>query len=202
MKTIKENEYKCASCGEIFEKDWSDEEALEERNEVFGNVPDSECDLVCDDCYRKIMNPDIDFDKLFNPIRGITHNNITELKQNEIFVFGSNTSGRHGAGAAKTAMKWGAKYGIGEGLCNQTYALPTVNGGNMKTLSIDKIKIHVDRFIECAKKYDVYTFLVTEIGCGLAGHNVKAIAPLFKECIKLKNVYLPKKFWQKLKKYM
>ena len=37
---------------------------------------------------------------------------ITQLEPNQIFVFGSNTQGRHGKGAALTAKnKFGAVYG-------------------------------------------------------------------------------------------
>lgn len=52
---------------------------------------------------------------------------IEVLKENEVFVFGSNPEGRHGMGAAKAAMKFGAKYGVGRGLVGQTYALVTKN---------------------------------------------------------------------------
>lgn len=38
---------------------------------------------------------------------------ITHLKENEIFVFGSNYAGIHGKGAAKTALKFGAIRGPG-----------------------------------------------------------------------------------------
>lgn len=52
---------------------------------------------------------------------------ITELAEDEIFVFGSNPEGRHGAGSAKAALAFGAVYGVGRGLSGQTYALVTVN---------------------------------------------------------------------------
>ena len=124
----------------------------------------------------------------------ITDENITKLKDNEIFVFGSNESGRHGKGAAKTAMKWGAKYGVAEGLQGRTYAIPTVNASISNHLKIEKIKVYVDRFIKVVKERKDLHFLVTEIGCGLAGMNHKDIAPLFKEIINEENVSLPKKF--------
>ena len=60
----------------------------------------------------------------------ITPNHITELKPNEIFVFGSNLQGYHGGGAARLAMnQWGAVWGQGTGLQGQTYAIPTMQGG-------------------------------------------------------------------------
>lgn len=124
----------------------------------------------------------------------VTEDNITNLVGNQIFVFGSNESGRHGKGAAKTALKWGAKYGQAEGLQGRTYGIPTVNASISNSLSVDKIKVYVDRFVSFAKSRQDLHFLVTEVGCGLAGLTPKQIAPLFKEAAQLPNVSLPKKF--------
>lgn len=129
-------------------------------------------------------------------ITRITEDEITKLEDNQIFVFGSNESGRHGKGAAKTALKWGAKYGQAEGLQGKTYGIPTMNASIRNKLKVEKIKTYVDRFIEFVKQNPQLTFFVTEIGCGLAGHNIKDIAPLFEDCKDIKNVYLPKKFWR------
>jgi hypothetical protein len=126
----------------------------------------------------------------------ITEDRITTLKPNEIFVFGSNTAGRHGAGAAKTAMGWGAKYGQGEGLQGKTYGIPTVNAAITNKLNVNKIAKYVDTFIQFAKNHPEMIFLVTEIGCGLAGHEVKDMAPLFKEAKDVSNIHLPNKFWR------
>lgn len=128
----------------------------------------------------------------------ITNDKITELKKGEVFVFGSNISGRHGKGAAKTAKKWGAIYGQGEGLQGNTYGIPTMNANISNKLSVTKIEYYVDRFIEFAKEHKKSIFLVTEIGCGLAGHDYKVIAPLFKECASIPNIKLPRKFWRKI----
>ena len=125
---------------------------------------------------------------------------ITELKDNEIFVFGSNLSGRHGKGAAKTAIKWGAVWGNPRGLQGKTYWIPTVNASITKKLSLDDIEKEVDLFYnDCIKHRDL-KFLVTEVGCGLAGWTVKEIAPLFRIFIDLDNVYLPKNFLKELAK--
>jgi hypothetical protein len=121
-----------------------------------------------------------------------TPDNITELKENEIFCFGSNTDGRHGKGAAKFAwQKFGAEYGVGEGITGRCYALPTV-GHNLSKMSLLKIKIHVENFLKCAAENPDKTFLVTQIGCGLAGHKPKDIAPMFKR--RTENVIIPKEF--------
>ena len=114
---------------------------------------------------------------------------ITELKENEIFVFGSNLEGMHGGGAARLAYdKFGAIWGQGVGLQGQSYGIPTMHGG------VDAIKPYVDEFIEFAKSHPELTFLVTRIGCGIAGFRDEDIAPLFKECIKMENICLPKSF--------
>ena len=114
---------------------------------------------------------------------------ITELKENEIFVFGSNLEGMHGGGAARLAYeKFGAIWGQGVGLQGQSYGIPTMHGG------VDAIKPYVDEFIEFAKSHPELTFLVTRIGCGIAGFRDEEIAPLFKECIEMVNVCLPRSF--------
>ena len=116
---------------------------------------------------------------------------ITELKENEIFVFGSNLQGLHGGGAARLAYeKFGAIWGQGVGLQGQSYGIPTMHGG------VEDIKPYVDEFIEFAKSHPELTFLVTKIGCGIAGFRDEEIAPLFKECIEIDNVILPRTFVQ------
>ena len=127
-----------------------------------------------------------------------TPNNITTLETNQIFVFGSNQSGRHGKGAAKTALGWGAIYGQAEGLQGKTYGIPTKDQSIRRTLRIDEIKPYVDRFIEYARNHPELIFLVSEIGCGLAGMKPKQVAPLFIDSKELENIWLPIRFWCKL----
>lgn len=118
-----------------------------------------------------------------------TPNYISELKSNEIFVFGSNLQGRHGGGAARIAVeKFGAIWGQGVGLQGQSYAIPTMQGG------VDTIKPYVDEFIAFAKKHNELIFLVTRIGCGIAGFDDKEIAPLFADAKNIDNILLPRKF--------
>ncbi len=121
----------------------------------------------------------------------ITPNHITELKPNEIFVFGSNLQGYHGGGAARLAMnKWRAVWGQGTGLQGQTYAIPTMQGGT------ETIRPYIDQFIKFAQNDPERTFLVTEIGCGIAGFRPADIAPLFKGAINIPNIWLPQRFWE------
>lgn len=117
---------------------------------------------------------------------------IRKLDKNQIFVFGSNLAGRHGAGAALYAYKnFGAIYGQGEGIMGQSYAIPTKDK-DIKTLPLNNIKVYIDNFLIYARNNPDKTFLVTEIGCGLAGYKPKDIAPFFTE-ISL-NVILPDAF--------
>ena len=129
----------------------------------------------------------------------VTHDNIIKLLDGQIFVFGSNLSGRHGKGAAKTALGWGAKWGQAAGLQGRTYGIPTKDASVRRTLTIEEIKPFVDDFIEFAKTRKDLTFLVTEVGCGLAGLRPKDVAPLFEKAVGVENIYLPERFWHKLK---
>jgi hypothetical protein len=131
----------------------------------------------------------------------ITPSNITNLEENQIFVFGSNLSGRHGAGAAKTALTWGAIYGQTKGLQGKTYAIPTKNASVTKPLPVNEIKPFVDEFINFATNNPHLTFLVTEIGCGLSNYQPKDIAPLFIDAININNIHLPYRFWETIEKY-
>ncbi len=59
--------------------------------------------------------------------REYTPENITELRDNEIFAFGSNLRGSHGGGAARLAYeRFGAVLGQGVGLQGRSYAIPTM----------------------------------------------------------------------------
>lgn len=126
-----------------------------------------------------------------------TPSNITELKDNEIFVFGSNLAGIHGAGAAKCALAFGAKMGVSIGFSGETYALPTKDE-SLKTLPISAVSRWVKAFLSWAVLYREFTFLVTPIGCGLAGYTPEEIAPLFRDAVELDNVHLPADFWRVL----
>ena len=115
-----------------------------------------------------------------------TPENITSLSPNEIFVFGSNLSGMHGGGAAWVAYrKFGAIMGQGVGLQGQSYGIPTMQGG------VETIRPYVDEFIEFAKGHPELTFLVTRIGCGIAGFDDAEIAPLFEAAHEVDNIVLP-----------
>ena len=121
--------------------------------------------------------------------RRYTPDKITELKENEIFVFGSNLQGFHGGGAAKIAYSsFGAEWGKGIGLYGKSYAIPTMQGG------VETIRPYVDEFIQFAIENPHLVFLVTRIGCGIAGFRDEEIAPLFIDAIDVGNIILPEEF--------
>lgn len=116
-----------------------------------------------------------------------TPDRITDLKPNEIFVFGSNLQGMHGGGAAYIAYrKFGAIWGQGIGLQGQSYGIQTMQGG------VDTISPYVDEFIQFAKQHPELIFLVTRIGCGIAGFTDSQIAPLFASAHDVANIVLPR----------
>lgn len=128
----------------------------------------------------------------------ITPEDIQKVFKYEVFVFGSNESGFHGGGAAKLAYeKFGAKWGVGYGLCGNSFAIPTKDS-NLNTLSLDAISIYIESFLAFAEKNQDLVFLVTKIGCGIAGYSSKDIAPLFKNAKNLENVALPSEFTEYL----
>lgn len=122
----------------------------------------------------------------------IAMDDIRTLNPDEIFVFGSNRQGMHGGGAAYYAYKhFGSEWGKGEGLYGQSYALPTMEGE-------ESFRSAVERFLLFAAEHQEYTFLVTAVGCGIAGYTVEEVAPWFAPAIAMENVYLPRAFWNYL----
>lgn len=109
--------------------------------------------------------------------------NITSLADNEIFVFGSNTQGRHGKGAALTAKKrFGAIYGQAEGRQGNSYAIITkdlTKANPLRSVSLKEIKIQVDTFIEYARVNANLTFYVVKFGSSLAGFSDIEISGMF-----------------------
>lgn len=124
---------------------------------------------------------------------GFTPDYIDMLLPKQIFVFGSNTLGYHTGGASGTARKkFGAVWGQAEGLQGQCYAIPVDYGKNIRK---DKeVKAAIDRFITFAKEHQDLFFLVTRVGCGIAGYHDEEIAQYFIEALDMTNVSLPKSF--------
>jgi hypothetical protein len=106
---------------------------------------------------------------------------ITQLKPNQIFVFGSNLAGRHGKGSALYARQhFGARYGIGIGPTGRCYAIPTKDQ-YLRTLPLDIIKQYIIQFIAYTKQHPELEFLLTPIGTGLAGYTVEQLENILPE---------------------
>jgi hypothetical protein len=165
-----------------------DERTIVSRESMLGEVsmpaPSMHGSLA--DMYTSRSCEDMDFIKEEVMEKRTTPEFITSLEPNEIFVFGSNLRGMHGGGAAYIAYrKFGAIMGKGVGLQGQSYAIPTMQGG------VETIRPYVDDFILYAKQHQELTFLVTRIGCGIAGFTDEEISPLFFEAHDVRNIILP-----------
>ncbi len=162
-----------------FDMDLDMPEVMDERALVYGEIPAPTVAMSAPKDMNYSIEPNMEQKRT-------TPEFITELKPNEIFVFGSNLKGMHGGGAAYIAYrKFGAIMGQGVGLQGQSYGIPTMQGG------VETIRPYVDEFIEFAKKNQNLTFLVTRIGCGIAGFSDEDIAPLFEQARDVENIVLP-----------
>lgn len=143
----------------------------------------------------KLTGEAIDYEEDFfaekQALTRVTPERIINLEEGQVFVFGSNLQGHHDGGAARVAReRFGAIYGQGVGLHGQSYAIPTMN------LTLGEISRYVDEFIWFADSHPEMTFMVTRIGCGIAGFRDEEIAPLFAKAYSLPNVFLPMSFWK------
>lgn len=94
----------------------------------------------------------------------------------KIFVFGSNTRGLHYSGAALYANQaYGADMGVGEGLTGDSYALPTCSGPQTPSPRGD-VRAACERFRRFAIDHPEHDFLLTAVGCGIAGFDVVEVA--------------------------
>ena len=125
--------------------------------------------------------------------KGFTPDYIDTLLPKQIFVFGSNALGYHTGGASGTARKkFGAVWGQAEGLQGQCYAIPVDYGKNVR--KDGEVRAAVGRFVTFAKEHPDMFFLVTRVGCGIAGYHDEEMAQFFIDALNLKNVSLPKSF--------
>lgn len=153
-----------------------------------------------DECSYSMAHPSVGANRDFifsdmkeNYTGRVTPSWIDDLQENQVFVFGSNLAGMHGGGAARVArLRFGAVMGNGVGMQGRSYAIPTMQGGT------ETIRPYVNAFIAYAKEHPELTFLVTPIGCGIAGFEPEDIAPLFEEASNVENIWLPKSFWEVL----
>lgn len=112
------------------------------------------------------------------------HKDGTLPQNGEVFVFGSNLAGIHGAGAAKVAAsRFGISYGFGNGWTHpfKAYAIPTKDY-QINTISLNEIRTYVNRFVQITQDEFILNngYFVTRVGCGLAGYRDEEIAPMFR----------------------
>jgi hypothetical protein len=137
-------------------------------------IAKSYTDLTPNNVY--VFNDKIEIEKSYE----FSEENIAKLEEFEIFVFGSNLNGNHAGGAARFAKdNFNAKEGIGEGLTGDCYAFPTL-GKDMNKLGIEDLKIHVQNLFKCANENCGKIFLLTKVGCGIAGYDEKFMIDLFR----------------------
>lgn len=127
-------------------------------------------------------------------MKRFTPDKIESLAPNEIFVFGSNLAGIHGAGAAKLAnKKFKAQWDVGEGLTGQCYAFPTKNIF-IQSLSLNEITLSAENLFNCCRRNPNLIFLLTKVGCGLAGYTAEQICSVLANYDWPDNLIMPKEF--------
>lgn len=142
-----------------------------------------------------------------NNTRRYTPEMMTELSEGEVFVFGSNTKGEHGGGAARIAhTKFDAEWGVGEGMTGRCYAIPTLDGNRDKVSREDFIS-SLAQFIRFANEHKNMTFFLTKVGCGIAGWDIDEVRTIFWQAMGLVfgnadtaqlpyNIIIPKEFYR------
>lgn len=118
-----------------------------------------------------------------------TPDRVESLSQCEIFVFGSNLEGQHMGGAARMAYeRFGAEWGVGDGPTGRCYAIPTMHGG------LKDIRPYAEKFIAYAKEHPKNRFLLTRVGCGIAGFKDDDMAQLFEDALDVPNITCPREW--------
>lgn len=126
---------------------------------------------------------------------------VEDLKEGQVFVFGSNLIGYHAGGASLLAMqRFGAVWGQAEGPQGRCYAIPVDIRGEVVDNVSAYMKRHIGKFLEYAKDHPENFFVVIRVGCGVAGFDEEFMAPFFKKALEMENVSLPKSFVEILKK--
>lgn len=124
-----------------------------------------------------------------------TPDRIDSLESNQVYVFTSNLIGYHSGETSLIALhRFGAIWGQAEGPQGQCYAIPVdIRGEAIDNVS-NYLKRHIRKFLEYAKEHQEKEFLVTKIGCGIAGFDEDFIASFFSDALQIRNICLPKSF--------
>lgn len=127
------------------------------------------------------------------------HRDMTAPARDEMFVFGSNLRGAHGAGAAFIARRdYGAALGQGIGVTGSCYAIPTKDE-NIRSMDLFRINEHVCDFVTYVQNHPNLKFFITKVGCGLAGFKSEEIAPMFHQIAENENCSFPEEWAPYLK---
>lgn len=121
-----------------------------------------------------------------------------DLPVNGIMVGGTNTEGRHGAGAALTMLQqFGARYGQGEGhMCNSYGIVTKELRMGYPRITLQQVQAGIEDFLAYASTHQDLIFYVTKIGTNLASFTMKEIGDLFRQLMPVMpiNVILPIEF--------
>ena len=146
---------------------------------------------IDDEVEENICQTQTDIKDIIDSYDRFTPNHIFNLRPNQVFVFGTDKKGSQKYGAAGLASKkFGAQVGVIDGPTGNCYALPT------KGFALSDLDKAVIRFIDYVNANSHLTFLVTPVGCGHAGFDVKQVANMFRSLIDKSNVMLPEAFIQ------
>jgi len=116
---------------------------------------------------------------------------ISHLEPHQIFVFGSNLAGHHAGGAARQAKEqFRAEEGIGEGMTGQCYAFPTL-GKKMEQRNDEQLFISSRKLFKCARENPDKEFLLTKVGCGIAGYSEEFMMSVFRSKKRPENIIMP-----------
>jgi len=140
----------------------------------------------------------------FNKRYNYTPENLKKLESNEVFVFGSNTEGKHAGGAAAVAFEsFGAVMGQAVGMQGQSYAIPTMTPDGFKVSPVDLLKSLLD-FVSYVEQNQDKIFYLTKIGTGIAGWSMREVRRIFwtavdfvkpeEECSLPANLVIPYEF--------
>jgi hypothetical protein len=165
---------------------------LKIRNTKVNTVSGDHSNAVSEKVVEENTQPSTSVEREYTP------ENVTSLKPNEVFVFGSNAEGVHGKGAALLAKNnFGAKQGQAEGLQGQAYGVITKKNWRVeKSSTLSEIGKGLQDMLLFAKANQNKKFLVTKLGSSLAGYSIEEIKGLFEKLKNIipNNVILPKEY--------
>ena len=129
------------------------------------------------------------------------------LNKDQIFVFGSNTQGRHGKGAALTArLRFGAIYGQPEGLQGKSFAIITkdLTKKTHPSRTTAQIISQIEKLYKYAALHPDKEFIIA-YKCGdynLNAYSSEEMAKMFASSDIPDNIVFDKLFYELVKSYI